>query len=302
MVTRTIAGSPALIRAEGDSRSLRRLEDGRFVTGAGRYVGNQVHDRELTIAVLRSPHAHARVGPIETSRALRPGIHGIFTAADLDADGIGPLPCIADLRDGRPLVVPPRLALAQDRVRHVGEPVAFVVAESLALAEEALEDLEVDYDPIPPAVDPEAALRPGAAEIWPEAPGNEAFRFRRGDAALTEAAFREAPHVVALDLVNNRVAAASLETRAAVGRWDEASGRFELHVSGASVHDIRADLASVFGVAQDLVDVVAPDVGGGFGMKNVLYPEYVMALWAAKRLRRPVRWTASRNPRSAPRP
>ena len=168
-----------------------------------------------------------------------------------------------------PLIVPERHALARGRVRHVGEPVACVVAESAAQARDAAEAIKVSYDPLSAAVDGRAALAPGAPQVWEQAPGNQAFRFERGDRAAVEAAFAGAAHVVSLDLVNQRLHAAPIEPRAAVGRHNAATGGFDLVLSGQSVHNIRAQLAGpVLGVPEDRVRLSCPDVGGGFGLKN----------------------------------
>ncbi|WP_342642923.1 xanthine dehydrogenase family protein molybdopterin-binding subunit [Rhodoligotrophos ferricapiens] len=284
------------ITASDDPRSLRRLEDERFLTGKGRYVDDEPATGQYFASVLRSPHAHARILSIDTEAALAvPGVMGVYTAADLLADGIGPLPCFMNLGADAPLIVPERYPLARERVRHVGDPVAFIVAETREAAREALDHVEVDYDILPAVVDPRQARDLQAPQIWDEAPGNLAFHFRRGDFTKTEAALASAAHVIDLELVNNRIAAAALEPRVAIGHWDAANGRYRLVLSGASVHAIRRDLAdSVFRIPHDRIDVICPDVGGGFGMKNVAYPEYVLVLWAAKKLGRPVRWVAER--------
>lgn len=272
-------------------QSLRRREDRRFLTGQGRYIADLEAPDALHMVVVRAPHAHARLGQIHTAAARAiAGVHGVFTAPDLVA--LGPIPCSTKVRTEGPMVVPPRYALAEGRVRHVGEPVAFVVADTLHAARDAAETVAVDYDPLPCVVDAAAALAPGAPLLWDAAPGNLAFRFVKGDLAATQAALAAAPHVVALTLVNNRVIVAPLEHRGLVAR--HADGRYLLTLSGQGVHGIRHDLAGpVFGIEESMLDVVAPDVGGGFGVKNGVYPEYVMALWAARALGRPVRWEAT---------
>jgi len=278
-----------------DPRSLRRVEDVRFLTGQGRYVDDAPAAGQPAMAVLRSPHAHAAIRSIDIAAAQdAPGVRGVFTAADLAADGIGPLPCSLDLGPEAGLVVPPRPALCSGQVRHVGDPVAIVIAETRAQAVEALELIGVDYEALPAVVDPREAREPGAPQLWDKAPGNLAFRYRRGDLARTEEALAAADHVVTLELVNSRVAAAALEPRTAIGRWDAVTGQLRLEVSGASVHLIRRELARIFSLPLEAIEVVCPDVGGGFGMKNVTYPEYVLLLWAARRLGAPVRWVADR--------
>jgi carbon-monoxide dehydrogenase large subunit len=192
-----------------------------------------------------------------------------------------------------PLIVPERHALARDRVRHVGEPVACVVADTSAEAHDAAEAITVSYDPLPAAVDGRAALAPGAPQVWEQAPGNQAFRFERGDRAAVEAAFARAAHVVSLDLVNQRLHAAPIEPRAAIGRHDAATDGYDLVLSGQGVHNIRAQLArGVLRVPEDRIRLSCPDVGGGFGLKNFLFPEHVLVLHAARLLGRPVRWVA----------
>lgn len=272
-------------------QSLRRFEDARFLTGRGRYVADLDAPGAVHGVMLRSPHAHAEIRAIDTAAARAvPGVVAVLTAADLDVDGIGPLPCVSVLASVKPMVVPARPVLARGRVRHVGQPVAFVLAESEAAARDAAELIEVDYDPLPAVVDGAAALAEGAPQIWPEAPGNEVFRFEKGDRAATDAAFARAVHVVALDLFNNRVHALPLEPRACLARWD--GMRFELVFTGMGVHGVRRQLATVFALPEEAFHLGCPDVGGGFGLKNLLFPDYVCALAAARRLGRPVRWVA----------
>jgi len=268
-------------------RSLRRVEDARFLTGRGRYVADLDAPGALHAVVLRSPHAHAAIRAIDT-RAVRDAL--VLTAAELDADGIGPLPCVSVVASVAPMIVPVRPVLARGRVRHVGQPVAFVLAETEAAARDAAEAIEVDYDPLPAVVDAAAALAPGAPQIWPEAPGNEAFRFEKGDRAATDAAFAAAAQVVTLDLFNNRVHALPLEPRACLARF--AGGRFDLTYTGMGVHGARRQLATIFGLPEAAFHLACPDVGGGFGAKNLVFSEYVAALAATRRTGRPVRWVA----------
>ncbi|MEH2627528.1 carbon-monoxide dehydrogenase large subunit [Bradyrhizobium sp. AZCC 1719] len=279
-------------------RSLDRLEDARFVQGRGRYVADLVAPDVLHGVVVRSPHAHARITAIGVEAARRtPGVAAVLTGAELASDDIGPLPCaVTSIPMTTPLVVPPYHALARGVVRHVGEPVAFVVAETAEAARDAAEAVIVDYEPLPPVVAITAAILPGAPSIWPEATGNIAFQFNRGEIGPVEAAIRAAAHVVECELVNNRVVAAPLETRGAIGQFDAASGRLHLTASAAGAHAIRDLLADrVFRIGREKLRVSIPDVGGGFGMKNVLYPEWVLVLWAARRLGRPVTWIGDRS-------
>lgn len=280
-------------------QSMPRREDRRFLTGAGKFTADFDLAGQLHGAILRSPHAHAVITTIDTrAAAALPGVAGVYTGADLEADGIGPLPCAAAgvVETVAPIIVPPRYALAFGRVRHVGDPVAFVVAESLNVALDALELIEVDYEALPALVDGRAALAPGAPEIWPEAAGNLVYRFEKGDRVAVESALAGAAHVVELEIINNRVAPAPVEPRAAIGSHDPATDTLNLLVAGQGVHGIRGQLAqSVFKVPAEKLNVSAPDVGGGFGMKNFVYPELVLLLWAARRLGRPVKWVAERN-------
>jgi carbon-monoxide dehydrogenase large subunit len=273
-------------------QSLRRHEDARFLTGQGRFIEDIAEAGMAWMSVVRSPHAHAAVAGLNaaTARAM-PGVLGVFTAADL-AD-LGPLPCTVPVASVAPMIVPPRHALASGKVRHVGDAVAFVVAETRDAARNAAEAVAVDYDMLPAVVDPVAALAKGAPQLWEKAPSNLSYRFQKGDGEAVRAAIVGAAHVVALELVNNRIVIAAQETRGAIGSHD-ADG-FHLQFSGAGVHQLRAQLAStVFRVPEERMRVSCPDVGGGFGVKNALHPEYVMLLWAARHLGRPVKWIAER--------
>jgi carbon-monoxide dehydrogenase large subunit len=277
-------------------RSLRRLEDPRFLTGHGRYVDDIDLPGQLHAIVLRSPYGHAAIERIDTAAArAMPGVRGVFTAADLEADGIGPLPCVAQVATVAPIIVPPRRALALDRVRHVGDPVAFVVADTKDEARDAAERTRVAYRPLPAVVDATAALGPEAPLLWDEAPGNLSYRFERGDKAAVDAALAGAAHTIEIELVNNRLVVAPIEPRAAIGDYDAAADRLDLLLTGQGVHSLRQQLANaVFHMPPDRILVRAPDVGGGFGVKNFLYPEWVLVLWAARRLGRPVKWGAER--------
>ena len=284
------------LRERYQGQSLDRLEDLRFLTGRGRYVANDHVPGVLHAYVLRSPVAFARIArlDLEAARAV-PGVAAVFTEADLAAEGIGELPCVTVIDAVEPIVVPPRPALARSVVRHVGDPVVCIVAESLEAAMAAGEAVDISYESLPCVTEATAALKPDAPLLWPEAPGNSAFLFRKGDGAAVAAAMASAAHVVECDLINNRVVAAPLETRAAIGFHDRKTDQFLLSLTGQAVHDTRKVLAgSVFKVPLERMRVVVPDVGGGFGMKNYVYPEYVLVLWAARKLGRPVRWVSER--------
>jgi carbon-monoxide dehydrogenase large subunit len=269
-------------------QSARRVEDERFLTGRGTFVEDVNLPGQFFAHVVRSPHAHAVIERIDSSAVTGASV---FTYADI-AD-LGLLPCATAVATAGPMLVPPRPALANGRVRHVGDPVAFVVAATANAARDAAERVIVDYCPLPSVVDAAVALAPGAPLLWDEVPGNFSFRFQKGDPAAVTAAMEAAAHVVELDLINNRLVIAPTETRAAIGRYENEI--FHLFVTAASVHAIRDQLASsVFRLPPERVLVSAPDVGGGFGIKNALYPEWVMLLWAARRLGRPIKWVEDR--------
>jgi carbon-monoxide dehydrogenase large subunit len=273
-------------------QSLVRLEDARFLTGRGRYIEDIDFPGQAWMQVVRSPHAHAAIQRIDTVAArAAPGVLGVFTAADLTE--LGPLPCTVPVASVAPMIVAPRFAMASDRARHVGDPAAFVVAETRAAARDAAELVVVDWDILPSVVDGTAALEQGAAQLWAQAPNNLSYRFRKGDELAVHVAIDGAAHVVQLELVNNRIVISSLETRGAIGRHD--TDGFHLLFSGAGVHALQSQLAdSVFRVPPEQMHIACPDVGGGFGVKNALYPEWVMLLWAARSLDRPIKWMSER--------
>jgi len=282
----------------GIGQPVRRVEDRRFITGHGNYVDDINRPHQACGFMLRSPHAHARIGGIETAAALStPGVLAVFTGEDLTRDGIGTIPCLSALtnRDGSPSVLPPYPAIACGRVRHVGNTVAMVVAESGAAARDAAELIAVDYEPLPAAVDTAHALDPGQPQVWDEAPGNLCFDWEIGDGAAVERAMAGARHRVAVELVNNRVVVNSMEPRGAIGEYDPGEDAYTLWSSTQGSHFIRNLLAeSIFKVAENRIRVVTRDVGGGFGMKLFLYPEHIIVLWAAKKVGRPVKWTPDR--------
>ncbi len=273
-------------------QSVRRFEDARFLTGSGRFIEDIDIPGQAWMQVVRSPHAHAVIRQIDAAAARAvPGVLGVFTAADLA--GLGPLPCTVPVASVAPMIVPPRFALASDRVRHVGDPVAFVIAETRTAARDGAELVVVDWDVLPSVVDGPAALQPGAAQLWDQAPGNLSYRFQKGDQPAVQAALAAAAHIVELELVNNRIVISSLEPRGAIASYDSAG--YHLLFSGAGVHALQSQLAdSVFRVPPAQMHVACPDVGGGFGVKNALYPEWVMQLWAARQLGCPIKWIGER--------
>ncbi|MBB4285229.1 xanthine dehydrogenase family protein molybdopterin-binding subunit [Roseospira goensis] len=283
----------------GKGQGIRRVEDRRFLTGTGRYTDDIALPGMAWGAVVRSPHAHGTIAALDTDAAREmPGVLGVFTAADLDAAGLGGLPVAMAVksRDGTRMTAPDRPILARDRVRFVGEPVAFVVAETLDQARDAAEAVMVDIDPLPAAPDIATALAEGAPALHPdEAPGNVLFDWETGDAEATAAAFARAARVVRLDLVNSRVAPTPMEPRGALGHYDTATERYELVTGSQGSHTLRGWLAKhVFKLPEERFHVVSPDVGGGFGMRLFLMNEHALVLFAAHALGRPVKWIADR--------
>ena len=278
---------------------VRRREDYRFLTGQGTYTDDIDRPHQLHAYILRSPHAHARIAGIDTSAAASaPGVAAIYTGKDMAADGVGGLPCGWQIhsKDGSPMAEPPHPPLAVDRVRHVGDPVAVVIAETLAQAREAAEQLRVDYVEEPSVVDPAEALKPGAPQVFAEAPGNLCYDWHLGDLAAVDAAFARAARVVKLDLVNNRLVPNAMEPRAAIGEFDRATGDYTLYTTSQNPHVIRLLMgAFVLHIPEAKLRVVAPDVGGGFGSKIYHYAEEAIVTWAAGKVRRPVKWTAERS-------
>ena len=283
----------------GMAQPVRRVEDARLLLGHGRYTDDITLPGETFGIVLRSPHASARILATVTDAArAAPGVLAVYTAADLVADGIGGLPCAIPLknRDGSPRAEVPHPVLADGAVRHVGDPVAFVVATSHQAARDAAEMVEIEYDVLPSCTDLGATLDSDAVTVWPQAPGNVCFDWETGDKAQVDALFAEAAHVTRLTVVNNRVVVASMEARAALAEFDAASGRWTLYTNTQGGWSIKSMLAkSVFNVAEDRFRVVTPDVGGGFGMKLFLYAEHVLTCYAAQKLGRPVKWVSERS-------
>lgn len=281
-----------------ENRSVRRLEDERLLTGKGHYAADQAPPDSLFAQFLRSPYAHAQIGELDTSEARNaPGVLAVYTADDLEKGGVGPLPCgwrISD-RAGTPMVTPPHYPLARDRVRHVGDPVAVVIAETRQQAADAVERIVVDFDPLDAVADAADAVAPEAPQVWPEAPGNLSCAWEIGDDAAVESAFADAATIVPIELRNNRLVANPMEPRSIVASYAVGTRRYKLITCSQNPHSARATLARhVLGVPENRVQVVCGDVGGGFGARINLYPEDAVLLWAAGRLERTVSWTASR--------
>jgi carbon-monoxide dehydrogenase large subunit len=282
---------------QGIGAPLRRLEDRRFLLGRGRFVTDIDAAGALHCVLVRSVHAHARIRAIDASAArASPGVVAVLGGDDMAADGIGPMRplWIVQSRDGKPMAEPPRFALARHNVCHVGEPIAAVIAETRRQAMDGAERVAVDYAPLLAVIDVRAAQAEGAPQLHAAAPGNVCFRWARGDEARVQAAFASAAHVVTLELINNRVAGAAIEPRAVLALCGSGIEKLTLYSSTQVPHHIRRLVAEQLGVGESALRVIAPDVGGGFGYKGKLYPEEAIVAWAARRLDRPVRWSARR--------
>ena len=265
--------------------------------GAGRFVADIVLPNELHAVFVRSPHAHAGIRSFDVSAArAAAGVVAVFSGADMERDGVGPMRALWAIRSasGEPMAEPPRWPLARDRVRHVGEPVALVIAERHAQALDAADLIRVDYEVRPAVMDIGVAAAPGAALLHDQAPANVCFHWARGDEAAVQAAFKSAAHITRLDLVNNRLIGAAIEPRAVLAT-DAAGEKLTVYSSTQVPHHIRRYVAEQLHMPEGRVRVISPDVGGGFGYKGKHYPEETAIAWAAKRLRRPVKWIASRS-------
>jgi carbon-monoxide dehydrogenase large subunit len=281
----------------GIGQPVRRVEDQRFLTGRARYVDDIQLPHMLHGAVVMSPHAHARIKNIDVSGALAaPGVHLVLTGADAKKDNLGGIPPLfmpedmggpKGYRTFRPLLEPAK-------ARYVGDRIAFVVADSPEQARIAAELVEIDWEPLPAVVNVEDAAKEGAPKVWDDnAAGNLAFPLMMGNKEATEAAFAKAKHTVAVRLYNNRITANAMEPRACIGDFSNES--FTLYTSSQNPHGVRSILCGpVFHIPEIQLRVVAPDVGGGFGMKGDIYPEDGLVLWASRKLRRPVKWVATR--------
>jgi carbon-monoxide dehydrogenase large subunit len=284
----------------GIGQAVRRVEDERFLRGAGNYVGDIALPGELAGVVVYSTQAHARIKRVDGSKARSaPGVVLVLTGADAIADNIGGLLPAAMPEDiGVPVKSyrTTRPVLCADEVRCVGDRVAFVVAETEALARDAADLIEIDYETLPAVVSLEDAVKPGAPAVWADCPSNVSYRVGFGDEAAAKAAFDDATHVVSVKLVNNRVSANSMEARAALGQFNPVGGSYTLYTSTQDPFGLRGKLAmKVFHEPVSRFRVISPDVGGGFGMKGDLYPEDVLVLWASKRLDgAPVKWVSTR--------
>jgi aerobic carbon-monoxide dehydrogenase large subunit len=283
----------------GVGQPVRRKEDDTLVRGKGKYTDDFSLPGQVHAWIVRSSHAHGIIRAINTTAAkAMPGVLGVWIGADLASANYGPYTCGLPLksRDGSPLLQTNRAALVSDKVRFVGDPVAFVVAETQAQARDAAEAVVLDIDPLPSVTSAEEAARPGAPQLYDHIPNNVALDYHFGDAAKVEAAFAEAAHVTRLDIVNTRVAVVAMEPRAALASFDRASERYTIQVPTQGVAGNRTTLAkNLLKVPNEKVRLLTANVGGSFGMKNISYPEYICILHAAKALGRPVKWTDERS-------
>jgi carbon-monoxide dehydrogenase large subunit len=282
---------------DGIGAAVRRREDRRFLTGRGKYVHDIVLPRQLHAVFLRSPHAHAEIVAIDTAAAeASPDVVAVFTADDVA--GLNGVPCAWGIagKDGRPMKEPKHPLLASGKVRHVGDPVAMIVAESVGAAKNAAERIAVEYRALPAVTEVAEAARPGAPQLYADVPGNLCCDWAVGDAAATASAFAKAHHVAKLDLVNTRLVPNAMEPRAALADYEPATGDFTLYTTTQLPHVARVLIGVLMlGIPERKLRVVAPDVGGGFGSKQVVYCEEGLVTWAAGRLGRPVKWVAERS-------
>src|SRR6516162_4319378 len=280
-------------------QSVRREEDLRLLKGKGRYVDDVREPLEARGYVLRSPHAHARIITLDVRQAkTAPGVLAVLTGEDLRRRGLGTLmPGVRRRRrNGAPAFACPQPLLAQSRVRYIGDPVAFIVAETSNQAKDAAEQIAVEYESLPAVIGAEAALAPDAPSVWDDNPGNEAFFHEIGSKEAVDAAFARAERVVRHEIHVNRVTANSMEPRGCIAEYDRAQDRYTIRCTIQSVHATRAALADrIFKLPQHQFRVVCDNMGGGFGMKGGCYPEYALSLWASEVAGRPVRWIAERS-------
>ena len=283
----------------GIGQAVRRVEDRRFLTGQGRYVDDISLPGQCYGVTLLSPHAHARIKRVDVTRAKAvPGVLCVLTGADAVAEKLGSFTAHLMPEDfgapkGHRTFQP---VLVADKVRFVGDRVAFVVAETLSQARDAAEMVEVDYEPVPAVVNLEDAAKDGSPKVWEDCPqGNVGFRLMFGNKEATDAAFAKAKHVVELRLENNRLSPVAMEPRAAIGDYNAAEETYTLYTTSQNPHGVRMEMSHIFHVPENGIRVIAPDVGGGFGLKGNPFPDDALVLWAARRLRRPVKWVASRS-------
>ncbi|MFA6264700.1 MAG: xanthine dehydrogenase family protein molybdopterin-binding subunit [Pseudolabrys sp.] len=285
--------------ATGIGAPVRRKEDFRFITGQGQYTDDVVRPGETRAVFVRSPHAHARIKSIDVAAARKmPGVIDVLTGAQLADDKVGNLICgwMIHSKDGTPMKMSAHPALASGKVNCVGDAVAVVIAETVAQGKDAAEKVVVDYDVLAAVVDPAKAQAKGAPQIHPDIPNNTIYQWHLGDQSAVEAAFKSAKHVTKLDIINNRLAPNAMEPRAALADYDVGNDHLTLWNTSQNPHVARLVISAFVGIAPEhKLRVIAPDVGGGFGSKIFIYPEEVVCLWAARKVKRPVKWTSDRS-------
>src|ERR1700729_1206393 len=285
--------------ATGIGAPVRRKEDRRFITGKGHYTDDINRPGQTYAFFVRSPHAHATIKSIDSrAAAAMPGVVAVLTAAELAADKIGGLICgwMIHSKDGSPMKMAPHPALANGKACHVGDPVAVVIAETLAQARDAAEKLKIDYAVLPAVADLATAQKPGTAQIHEVAPNNTIYQWHIGDPKGAEAAFKSAKHITKIDIVNNRLVPNPMEPRSALAEYDAGSDQLTLWNTSQNPHVARLVISAFVGMTPEhKLRVIAPDVGGGFGSKIFIYPEEVVCLWAARKLDRTVKWTCERS-------
>ncbi len=283
---------------QGIGAPVKRREDFRFIKGLGKYTDDINLPNQVHCYILRSSLAHARIVSIDTSAAkAAPGVVAVFTHEEIDASGAGGVPCgwlITD-RHGQPMKEPKHPILAAGKVRHVGDPIVAIIAETLEQAKEAAELVKLDLEELPAVVNMPRAIQGGGAAVHDEAPDNLCYDWELGDKAATDAAFARAAHVTKIDLINNRLVANAMEPRAAIGQYDLATGDYTLYTTSQNPHVIRLLMgAFVLSIPEHKLRVYAPDVGGGFGSKIFHYAEEAFVTWASARVGRPIKWVAER--------
>jgi carbon-monoxide dehydrogenase large subunit len=283
----------------GIGQAVRRVEDQRFLLGKGRYVDDVILPGQCDGVTVLSPHAHARIKRIDTTKAkTAPGVLCVLTGADAAAEKLGSftahlMPEDVGAPKGHRTFQP---LLATEKVRFVGDRVAFVVAETAMQARDAAELVEIEYEVLPAVVELEDAAKEGALKVWDDCPqGNVGFRLMFGSKEATDAAFASAKHVVKLRVENNRLSPVAMEPRAAIGDYNAADNQYTLYTTSQNPHGVRMEMSHIFHVPENQIRVISPDVGGGFGLKGNVFPDDALALWASRRLRRPVKWVATRS-------
>jgi aerobic carbon-monoxide dehydrogenase large subunit len=289
-----------VVDGSGIGASVKRREDFRFLKGMGRYTDDMTMPNMTYCVFVRSPVAHAKLGKIDLSAAkASPGVVAIFTSADIDADKLGGVPCgwLITGKDNKPMVEPKHPILASGKVRHVGDPVCAVIAETYAQARDAAEKVSIDYQELPAVIDMKRALAGiGGAPVHDEAPNNQCFDWELGDKAAVDAAFTKAHHICKIDLINNRLVPNAMEPRAAIGAFDMSNDEYTLVTTSQNPHVIRLLMgAFVLSIPEHKLRVYAPDVGGGFGSKIFHYAEEALVTWGAKKVGRPIKWVAERS-------